>query len=285
MSEFDDIEGFARANRRRAKMYGVIGMAVFVIPLAWVFYDCHKKHQRIAERNAEYRKSLELTPEEREILKKRVTEVKARIAEQQDAWKKVVTHEALAALKPSESPCTMHKFEAPTVQAADSYVQYGSIDANYFGSYWVSRIRAGESFGVPYASDLQAVQALEKKLVDGTADRNDQRSLDLENVIPFMVVEKESAPLVTSSGGLGGFIPGELAGRVYVYSAASHSITCVADIAVTNSESIRFNYSYMEGNYADKEYKMREAGKAQLERDLDVKLRQAIATQLRAVAN
>jgi hypothetical protein len=284
MSEFDDIEGFARANRRRAKMYGVIGMAVFVIPLAWVFYDCHKKHQRIAERNAEYRKSLELTPEERETLKKRVTEVKVRIAEQQDAWKKVVTHEALAALKPSEAPCTMHKFEAPTVQAADSYVQYGSIDANYFGSYWVSRIRAGESFGVPYASDLQAVQALEKKLVDGTANKNDERSLDLENVIAFMVVEKESAPIVTTSvAGLGGFVPGELSGRVFVYSATAKRITCMADIAVTNSESIKFNYSYMEGNYLDKEMKMREAGKAQLERDLDVKLRQAVASQLRAI--
>lgn len=284
MSDLDDIEGFARANRRRAAIYSIIVAGIFIAPLVWVGYSCHSKQQRIAAREEAYRKSLELTPAEVESLKKRVADVKTRIAAQHEAWKKVVTHEELAKIQPSEAPCTMHRFQAPTSGAADSYVQHGSIDANYFGSFYVVRIPAGKDFGLPFASELAAAEALEKKLADGTANRNDQRSIDLENAIPFIVVEKESAPIVTTSvAGIGGFIPGELIGRAYVYSASAQRITCAADLVVSNSESVKFDFSYMQGNYLDKEYKMREAGKATLERDLEVRIRQTLASQLREV--
>lgn len=279
----DEVEAFRRSTARRRNIK--LGLLALVIasPFLYLGVQCRERHARIDKAEAEYRKSLELTDAEVAALKLRIGESRQQIAAARAAWASAVTPAALAALEPGEVHCRV-SLHAPT-QAAESYIPHGSIDGNYFGA---GSYLYGAGAPIPdeaLASAAATIEEAAARVAANKADRNDIRRVeDLPDTAIFIVADERSEPVVTTSAtGIGSFLPGHIGGRAFVYDVFRKAIVCTADIDVRNSESIKFDFSYMEGNYLDEEIKMREAATTMLVRDLRTKVRQALAKELRDV--
>jgi hypothetical protein len=99
----------------------------------------------------------------------------------------------------------------------------------------------------------------------------DRRDNDL-----FVVADERVEPVFDHDGYLGG----RVVGAAYLYSYAQGRVICAGEIFAKNAPKIEISYRYIAGQQQDKE---REAAMAVLHRDLEVALRHAIATSMRAV--
>lgn len=280
----DDVEAFARAHRRKRQVRLFLLGAVIAAPFVFLGWRCYSANEKIEAQREAYRKELALSDGERASLRTSIAEARQRLAAAREGWTRAVTREALAAVAPGEGPCPL-RLVAPTAQAAASYIRYGSIDGNYFGNIFFRSYPAGEPLRpLDLDEELQQLDKIAAELEASTADRNDaSRVRDLEDRSLFVVVERETKAFVTP-GPAGAFTPGRLVGTAYVYSYAQQRITCAGALDVQNSESIEFDYSYMEDSVLDKHRREEEAAEATLHRDLAVRVRQALARDLRAVA-
>lgn len=77
-----------------------------------------------------------------------------------------------------------------------------------------------------------------------------------------------------------GYTGGRVVGAAYLYSYAQGRVICAGEIFAKNAPKIEISYRYIPGQQQDRE---REAAMAVLQRDLEVALRRAIATSMRAV--
>ncbi len=280
----DDVEAFARAHRRKRQVRLFLLAAVIASPFVFLGWRCYSANEKIEAQREAYRKELALSEGERGSLRTSIAEARQRLAAAREGWTRAVTREALAAVAPGDGPCTL-RLVAPTTQAAASYIRYGSIDGNYFGNIFFRSYPAGEPLQpLDIDEELQQLDKIAAGLEANTADRNDaSRVRDIEDRSLFVVVERETKPLVTP-GPAGGFTPGRIVGTAYVYSYSQQRITCAGALDVQNSESIEFDYSYMEDNVLDRNRREEEAAEATLHRDLAVRVRQALARDLRAAA-
>jgi hypothetical protein len=129
----DDIEAFARANKRKVRVRVFLLVAVFASPFAYLGWKMYSDHAAREERREAHRKQLELSEAERASLRTSIGEARRRLAAAREGWTRAVTPEALAAVTPGAGPCGL-RLTPPTARAADSYARYGSIDGNYFGN-------------------------------------------------------------------------------------------------------------------------------------------------------
>ncbi len=282
----DDVEAFARAHRRKRQVRLLLLAAVIAAPFMFLGWKCYSTNAVIEERREAYRKERELSEAERASLRTSIADARQVLAAAREGWGRAVTPEALAAISPGAEACAI-RVVAPTAQAAAAYVRYGSIDGNYFGNAYFHRHAAGEPIQ-PRAIDaeLRQLDEVAAELEANTADRDDAaRVRELEDRSLFLIVEREIKPLVTSGiTGAGGFTPGRLVGTAYLYSYRQQRITCLGALDVQNSESIEFDFSYLADDVLDKERKEREAAEATLQRDLAVRVQQALTPSLRAAA-
>jgi hypothetical protein len=126
------------------------------------------------------------------------------------------------------------------------------------------------------ARDAATVDEIAKKLAAGTAKREDSdRLYKLESHVAFVVIDRQIEPLLTETGVDVTYVPGEIHGRAYVFSAHRKTIVCAGKIDAVNSVEnvlLKSQYGGAQG-----------AARGILQRDLDVKLREALAASLRSV--
>ena len=281
----DAIAAFARAQKRKVRVrLGLIG-AVVAAPFLYLGWRCHGINAAQEARREEYRKERELTDADRAALRAGLAEARQRLTAARAAWARAVAPEALAISEPGDARCDI-RLVAPTAQAASSYTRYGSIDANYYGNVFFRRHPAGEPIPpLDIDADLAGLTEIAAELDANKADRDDlDRVRRFDDTALFVVVDKEVPPVVLGVGEASSYMPGRLVGAAYVYSYSQQRITCAGDFEAENGASIEFDYSYMEDNVLDKDSKMREAARATLQRDLDVRVQQALVRSLRRVA-
>lgn len=253
-AEDPNIKAFTRSTTARRWIMLALLAGVLAAPFLYVGNTCREKQQRIDENRAAWQEAQRLSDAERTALANRAAELGETIAAARRAWPAAFAPDALAAVRPGARTCPV-RFAAPTAQAAASYVEYGSIDANYFGSGTFASYQANEPIGDDQlASADKLVAAVASRAARGEADRMDQQRLrDLRAHVFVLVIDRE--------------MPGEVTGRAYVYDIREHRIVCAGTIAVRNEPRL-----VTAG-----------AAKGVLHRDLEVQLRTAFATGLGAV--
>jgi hypothetical protein len=267
-----------QAQRRRSRVIIVgflclLGIGPFV-PIGWQYYQRWKEDQAnklTAAEAQELRGYLDRMSRERESC--------------DQAWQSA--RDQIDSLKVSEAPCNA-SLMAPTSEAAKSYVEYGSIDGNYFGSWSLRLIRKepiGESSACAF-SDWEAKQTRER-LDRGDADKDTLAWARRAVVRPgrgyqvVVLVSDESKPMKTGNS----FIPGRISGRAFVYSDELRRFVCGGPVEAMSSPNVNIRYSYMKDNFMDQEYKSASAGQAALGRDLEVQVRRAVSEQLHSISN
>jgi hypothetical protein len=289
--ESDDLEAqFVRSIRRRRAIFAVVFASLIASPFAYVWWQRHKvvvkneaweAEQAERERAEEAFRNRPLSADEARELRQLAPSTKQALLDMRDAWRRNVTPDALAAVVPTESRCP-ESFSAPTIGAGESYVKYGSIDGNYFGSMHYDVVRTGEPIPEPaFARMLAEVEAISDRIAGGRLLRPDLAALDKlgrGDTELFVLADERADAIVTGDS----YIAGKVAGTAYLYSHAQRRVICAADIDVKNAPEVEIRYTHRAGAVGDEEIQKYAAAKAVLERDMDVQLRRAIATSMRA---
>jgi hypothetical protein len=281
----DDFEGRLRRSEQRRKIaiFVVLGIAA-VAPFAYIFWDHHKvtaandafeaearaqtaREQAFANRPLTATETAELDDLAHHV----VDDAKALRA----AWQAATTPEALADLVPGTSGCGL-RMSAPTAQAADSFVQYGSIDANYFGNVSFETFHAGTLPTTDFDDRVTKAIAIASRVAAGSharADFDASLALVAGEPIVFLVETERREPLMLGNG----YEPGEVRGMAYVFDPRQRAVTCAGAVHVVNRPEI--NVEYYTTSVLDDQARDR-AARAILGRDLQVQLDIAIATSL-----
>lgn len=261
-AEDPNIKAFTRSTT--TKRYVMIGLVVAVIaaPFVYVGNTCRQKQNRIDANRERWAEAQKLSDSERRALETEIAKARQTYTSARQAWPAATAPEVLAAHVPSSAPCE-YKFVRPTQKAAESFVKYGSIDANYFGKSVFTHFDASER-----VRDFQ----LEGALRDLDANREPSRG-DLERLrafpkhVVFVVIDKQVEPVVEPGTT---FKPGEIMGRSYVFSVTQQRIVCAGVVDVKTSTTLQTPPQDHEA-------------KQMLERDLEMQVRDALATGLRAI--
>ena len=278
--EFRQLRG-ARRRRRiiTVSIIALLGMAPFLWIGSRYLVFWREEEEEVAK--------LRLTGEEKAELERLADKLGERASAGEAAWKAAATREALERVVVDEAPCDV-TLQAPSIEAGKSYVQYGSIDGNYFGDWGLRLVRAGQEIGRcdDCASLRYQADAIREDLDRGRADRNTLerarrsaagRGRDSSVVV---LVDEEQQP----AGGLGGrFVPGRVRGRAFLYSGGRQRFICAADIEATSSFAVNTRYSYMKDNFLDQMNKAAQAVSTSLQRDLEMQVRRAVADALRQI--
>jgi hypothetical protein len=269
-AEADDphIKAFTRSTS--TKKYVMIGLLVAVIaaPFVYVGNTCRKKQQKIDAQHAEWRMEKEqLSDGDRKALDAAITASLQRYTAAKQAWPAAVAPPALAALKSSASPCEF-KFAAPSPQAVQQFVKYGSMDDNFADNPFLS-FKAGETpQDLQVDRPLRQIEGIAKRAAQGDGMRGDIDNLrQLPTHVVFVMIDKETEPVPEAGTA---YKPGEVLGRGYVFSVAQRRIVCAGVIQARNAAGI-------ETSPRDEE------ARETLFRDLEMQVRQALATGLRAI--
>jgi hypothetical protein len=293
MIDHDAVDDLERALRRSAQIRrfavgGVLALAV-TLPFGWIFWDCHKVNvandayaaQEKAEREAaEAYANRPLTPAEVTRLDDLAGYIREDTRAMRASWQAATDPDALAAVIGGDSPCATG-MRPPTLEAADSYVKYGSIDGNYFGDTSVEVYDAGTALPTHWLDERVATaEMIVKHVHAGMHARSDLEAAEhLGGGAPFVFViaTTHKSPVILEKT----FMAGEIDGTAYAFDPASHAIACAGDVSVTNRSEIDVTYYTLDGSL-DTSNRDRQA-RAMLERDLDVQLQRAVMASLRTV--
>ena len=267
-AEDPNIKAFTRSTT--TKRWVMIGLLVAVIaaPFVYVGNTCRQKQNKIDAREAEYRGAQQLSASDRAALDQAIARARSTYTAARQAWAAAVANDALAALAPSAKPCE-YEFDAPTAKAAESFVKYGSVDANYFGKGAFTSFSASEPVRDDQlrgaTSTIDGIAGLAAQGYGTRAHLDQLRTLPTHVVV--FVVDREVEPVAGTGTA---YTPGEVAGRSYVFSVAQKRIVCAGTVDVRNAPN-------METSPRNDEAKM------MLFRDLEMQIRQALARGLRAI--
>lgn len=265
-AEADDpnIKAFTRSTT--TKRYVMIGLLIAVIaaPFMYVWNERREKQNRIDASRASWAEAQKVSDAERRARDDAMAKARQTYTSAQQAWAAATAPEALAAIKPSANPCE-YKFEPPTAKAAESFVRYGSIDANYFGKGVFTSFAASDPVrDLQIAGALRDIEVMSKR----EASRGDLEQLRrFPTHVVFVVIDNEVEP-VPETGTT--FKPGAVTGRSYVFSVAQRRIVCAGVVDVKNASTAQTPPQDGEA-------------KQMLFRDLEMQLRQALAMNLRSI--
>jgi len=255
----DDIEAFARANRRkRGIRFAILGL-ICAAPFLWVGYSCQKTRAQNAKWREEERARNALTQEEQAELDRLLPEIAKMTQSAAKAFAEDVTPAKLAAAVPGEGRCgrEVDRYDYPV-------------------------LKPGEQ---PQPSDIKSVAAnlaeLEEQIKrddDGATKYHLDRARSLMRSIDdtVIVVGERTEPVVLGDS----FIPGQVRGTAYVYSARDRKIVCAGDIDVQNSAEIAFEYTTTRYDVIGAGNKGA-AAQSKLAVDLRERLAKAIKSELR----
>lgn len=271
LDEDEDLKALVRARKRRQWTLRLVIVGFFVAffgMIAWNVSAPWRRHRaRLLTSDEEQRLLVELDATEKRLL------------EQEHQWEEAASPERVAALAPGDAPCPL-ALVAPTSSAADSYVQYGSIDGNFFGNTSYSEVERGASLGKcgSCAWRREEVDKVRARLQEHELERGELRWAERHrggvignDVFLFVAERVDPQPMGTS------FSPGRVVGRAVIYSFDQGRFVCAADIDARNAASVMSRSSYLEGNFPDQQPKAGQSMRAALDRDLRVQVMKAIA--------
>jgi hypothetical protein len=263
-AEAEDPNIAAFTSSTKTKRNVMIGLLVLVIaaPFLYVGNTCREEQKKIdANKTASYEEP-QLSDAELAAQAIAVTEARNKFAAAIEAWPAATKAEALAALKPSQTPCE-YKLDAPTPKEVESFVKYGSVDDNYFdkGAYMTF------GFNEPVLDKQLVMPLREVESMAGGGKTVPERLRRLPTHVVFAVIDKVVEP-VPQAGTT--FKPGEVVGRGYVFSIAQKRIVCAGAIDVRSTPTL---VTPPQNEEADQ----------MLFRDLEMQIRQALASSLRAI--
>lgn len=264
----------------------MLGLAI--LPFAWYALQLVLRSREEAAARA----AAQLSAEERTEAEQLVGQAERALREADAEFSAGMSPEALARIKLDEGDAECpYRLAPPTLEAARSYVQYGSIDMNYFGSLSYMLRQPGEPIGESSTVAVRRyqLQRIGEALRAGRAEKHDLRALrelgTVRGTSIVVLVESQVPALVSSAIGPGvSYTAGRLAGRAYLYSFAQKRVACAGFIEAVNSPQLDIRFSYMKDNFLDKSSKQEQSAKAALERDLEVQIRRALAAGLHAVS-
>ena len=280
----DDLEAQLRRSTR-VRRFAVITVLVLgaTIPFGYIWWDYHKVNAANAaweaKDKAEREAAERLTPAESARLDELVDHLHADIVALRPVWQVATDRDALAAVVAGSEPCQIGQ-TAPTAQAADSYVNYGSIDGNYFGNVSVATYPAGAPLPPTWIDErVASADQIIARVRSGAHTRSDLETAEQlahGGPVVFAVTTLNKKPVVIGAK----FIPGVIDGTAYVFDPGQRAITCAGTFSVTSRSTIDVTYETVgpldTGN--------RDANaRGMLARDLDVQLKRAVASALRLV--
>jgi hypothetical protein len=185
----------------------------------------------------------------------------------------------LKAIVPGAQPCRLPVHE-PSAEAADTYIRTGDIDAKAFES------SAFESYEVDTTTeplpdgelrqDDAMLADLEQRLSTGTATGGDRELLaDLIPSTTYIIIDSDTDAEVTQTAPRITYTPGVVTGRAYVFSLDDAKFICAANVTASNTPSEQAP-KFLAG--VGRAPQAREI----LHRELEVQLRRALASGLRA---
>lgn len=274
-SEFDAqlAELAAEQRRGRLKTIAVVG---FVCSLPFLYIA--------AEYVLRWQESrAQLLPKAQQTQLSRILDqLEESRASAQTQWEAKSSETLLQKLTPSQTPCPI-RLEPPTQGAASSYIEYGSIDGNYFGTWSLEVIAKGASLGsCPGCSLLSwSVSNWRKRLAAGTATFSDLKAaqrfdLSGSDYDVFVLTSEQKEGFASDDS----FSPGLLAGRALLYSSRVGRFVCAGDFVASNSPAVKTRYRHMKDNFLDQQSKAAQAVQGALGRDLTVQVRTVIPKTL-----
>lgn len=278
----------ARRRRRTTRLvfYGFVGL--MILPFAWYALNLWLR----AREEAAAKAAAQLTPAEISEANELMTQGERALAEAAAEFRNNMTPEAMKqALErtPAEGPECPYALRPPTPGAAQSYIMYGSIDGNYFGTIDYSLRSASDPIGDSreITSRQYWLRSIGEKLKSGRAEKRDLRELrgmtQMRGASIILVAQTQTASSVSGFGPGVVYKAGSVTGAAYIYSFTAKRIACAGAIVAENSPKLDFRFSHMKDNYLDETTKRSQSAEKALERDLEVQIRRTIATSMRAV--
>lgn len=259
MGEMDDIEAFARGNRRKRNIrLSIIGL-ICASPFLWLTYTCQKQRARNAEIREEARARDMLTPEEQAEIAKLLPEIGKSIQSASKAFVEDLTLPKIAEVVPGDEPCGRR-----TAVSGYLFVKPGEAPKP-------QQLEAA-------ARSLADLEERIKTREDGPERYDLEYARDLANRLDdtVFVVGERTEPVMLGDS----FIPGQVRGTAYVYSARARKIVCAGHFEAQNSSEIAFEYTTSKYDYTGEGNK-RSAAQGKLEGDLASATNKAIANALR----
>ncbi|MEO8841945.1 MAG: hypothetical protein ABI591_09830 [Kofleriaceae bacterium] len=187
-------------------------------------------------------------------------------------WANLVAPKSLAAIVAGSEPCAF-PFVAPDSHGAEQFIRDGNgeaLGASTFASYDATAPIQDDQLSRMTA----IVDAVQARLTAHRVDHLDRKRLtDLEPYVVFIVIDHEVEPVITATAPQIAFTPGQVTGRGYVFSVESGQIVCAATIDARNAQP---------STDLDRVRRKPEAADV-LHRELEVRIRQALATGLHRV--
>ena len=233
-------------------------------------YLLHKDLKSTDHHDTVVTQPVQLTEQERAEVAAMVGPLRSKLAAARASWPKAI--ESLATVVAGPEPCAF-PFAAPDLPGAEKFIRKNigdALGASPFATY---------SANVPIPDDrlsqmARVVDAVDARVTANHVDRLDHKRLtDLEPYLVFIIIDHEVEPVITATAPQIAFTPGQVTGRGYVFSIEAGQIVCVAKIDAHNaSPSTDLDGVRRKPEAADV-----------LHRELEVRIRQALATGLRRV--
>ncbi len=248
---------------------------VILSPLIWVIYKNVWVRKQIAVRKEAYQKEITLSEADKTELAASIVQARNVLEEDQRKFVVAMTPGALSQINGAEQPCPA-RMRGPTIEAGESYVKHGSIDMNYFGNADFRLFPREDAIDSWVHENVRVVDGIAAKLTQGKADRRDlervQKLVSSRGTELFVVGELRKGGATGDS-----YTPSELTGRAYLYSNDEGRVVCVAPLNVRTNPTLVITYSHSVHNES---VNKSAAADLQLERDLNVEIRRAIAKGL-----
>jgi hypothetical protein len=290
-----NVKAFRRATIiKRVWMFAGL-IAVLGIPFWWLFWSRHKENEKREQwrREAEQRSyvppapALPPTPPADLLPAAEQAELanQARAFEQKlgatiASWETLTAKDVLAKTKAGNEPCPF-AISPPPKAAADAFIETGNNDPRDFTSSDFMGFLAKDG-AIPaealYDYDRNLKQVI-VQLDKGTATaRTKERWAAIAEPFTFVVIDREDEPEITDMTSEPiEFKPGRVVGRAYMFSLRDAKLVCTGAIDVKSSVPAAAA-AYLGGVTS-------ESGASKvLHRELEVRIRQALAANLKAVA-
>jgi hypothetical protein len=278
-AEDPDVVAFGRSAR--IKRWVSIGLLVIVLASPFV-YLVHR-HMKASDSHGDYVAPPTAEPmsdRDHAELAAMVTRLRTSVVAARASWAKAVAPEALAAIVPGTQPCVL-PFAAPPPRAADGYIRNGDstgLGTDTFGAYDAGGTLRDDQL----AMMARKIDAVDARLSANRATAFDRKQLaDLPPHFLFMIIDHETPPAVTATTPKIAFTPGAVTGRAYVYAVQSGTIVCAAKIDARNTA----DDTYMDAVSSVRAPQQREAAGTVLHRELEIRLRQQLAAELKSTAH
>lgn len=274
---------FRRAVRtKRMIRFGILGLVV-AAPFLIILYTQHKERVRHEERLRSYDEppapvANPLSVAELSELSGTVARLRTSLGAARTHWAEQAGAAMLKAIAPGTRPCAL-AVHAPGDEAADRYIRTEEVDPAAFDSSAFQSYDAGTSaLPDPDLARADSVLAvIEHRMMIDKVDATDRARLaEVPLYSTSVIIDTEVTPKVTQTAPKLTYQPGEVTGHAYVFSLEDATFICAASLTARNTPSEQ-SPKFLDG--------VRRApdALARLHRELEVRIRQSLAANLRSI--